>query len=341
MPYAWNDADNATQMRTLTWQKEYIADIISNWDAWPFRSGLQIRETKNKAGGKCRWLVNVNRPIVQGTAYIAPDYAHTVVKKYIPAEFEFVAAFNDVAVPEEELDFIKADPINGIDLLAAQRDDMVKAEIEFIKRSAWNATGILPGQMTGLDAAINDIVGCNVYATINRTLYPRWQANVDRTAFVLWAGTISTNIWPLYLRSNVNGQYPNVMVMSIPPMTVFHRLSDTMNFNTRVNPKPAPAGRYFGSPSAMTFMDMSVEWGGDNMPAGAAGVDIFGLRMDDIVLEHVTDSLVVASYGWEVNQNNHFLQTKTRIHCQYAVHDPEKHFRVINATIPTNPLTGH
>lgn len=339
MPYAWNDLDNATQMRTLSWQKEYLTDIITNWDDWPLNSNMNIREAKNKAGGKCRWLVNVNRPVVQGTAYVAPDYAHTVVKKFIGAELEFVEAFDEVAVPEGELDFIKADPVNGIDLLASHRDDMVRGQLEFICRSIWNGTGILPGQMTGLNAAINDVVGAAIYAGISRVTYPRWQANVDRTAFALWAGTISTNVWPLYLRSQVAGRRPDALVVSQPAGSVFHRLADANNFNTRVNPKPAPSGRYHGDPSAMTFMDMQLHWGGDNMPAGAAGVDIFGLRMDDIVLEYVTSALV-ETYPWKVTESNHVLHTKTRIHCQYAVHDPEKHFRVIGATVAVDPVTG-
>jgi hypothetical protein len=339
VPYAHNDADNQTQDRVLGWQKEWQADIVRNWDSWPLNSNLNIKQARNKVGGQLRWQVNVNAPVIQGTQYVAPDYTHDVLKRRTNAVLNFVQAFAQLAIPEEELDFYETDPVGYIDLRKDLTQSAVYQMMEYISDSIWNGTGILPGQFTGLDVGVNDAVGANIYAGINRTTYPRWQANVDRTAFVLWAGTVSTNIWPLYLRSKVNGKRPNVMVCSMSPLTAFHRLAEVNQYNVRVNPKPGPAGLYHGEPSAMTFMDMQLEWGGDNMPAGAAGVDIFGLRMDDISLEHATPTLI-KMYNWEMYQNNHFDISKIRINSQYAVHCPENHFRVINATVKADPTTA-
>ena len=339
MPYAHNDDDNQTQDRVLAWQKKWEADIISDWDSWPLNSNIRIQENANAVGGKCRWLVNVNAPVVQGTAYVAPDYTHSVVKLRTQAELEFVNKFVELSVPEEELDYYRADPIGYKNIKADLTMKAVRQVLQDLSDSIWNGTGVLPGAMTGLDVAVNDAVGANIYATINRTTYPRWEANVDRTAFVLWAGTVSTNIWPLYLRSKSEGKRPDYMVCSMSPLTAFHRLMENRQYNTKTSPNLGKQSQYHGEPTAMTFMDMVLEWGGDNMPAGQNGVDIFGLRMDDICIEYCTPTLVL-TYPWEVYQNNHFEISKVRTNVQYALHSPEKHFRVINATVADDPTVA-
>jgi hypothetical protein len=338
MPYQHNDADNQTQDRVLAWQKEWEADIVADWDSWPLNSGLTIREAKNKVGGQLRWLVNVNAPVIQGTAYVAPDYTHSVIQRRVPATLDFVEKFSEFSVPEGEKDYYSSDPAGYVDIQVDLQTAAMRQMYEDLSDSIWNGTGVLPGVMTGLDVGINDAVGANIYAGVNRTTYPRWEANVDRTAFALWAGTVSTNIWPLYLRSKVNGKRPDVMVCSMSPLTAFHRLMENRQYNTKISPSLGKQSQYHGEPTAMTFMDMHLEWGGDNMPAGTAGVDIFGLRMDDICLEHASSSLIV-TYPWTGYQNNHLDISKIRTNCQYAVHCPENHFRVIDATVPDDPTT--
>ena len=339
MPYAPNQQDNWTEDRVLSWQKQWEADIITDWDSWPLNSGINIQQASNNSGGKCRWHVNVNAPVVQGTTYVAPDYTHSVVKLRTHAELEFVSKFVELSVPEEEQDLMRADPIGYRDLKTDLTTKAVRQVMQDLSDSIWNGVGVLPGVMTGLDVAINDAVGANLYATISRTTYPRWEANVDRTAFVLWQGTVSTNIWPLYLRSKAEGKRPTHMVCSMQPLTTFHRLMENRQYNTRISPSLGKQSQYHGEPTAMTFMDMRVEWGGDSMPAGAAGVDIFGLRMDDICIEYITPVLV-QTYPWGVYQNNHFEISKVRTHVQYAVHSPEKHFRIINATTQDDPFNA-
>jgi len=338
VPYRHNDADNQTIDRVLAWQKEWQADIVRNWDMWPLNSNLKIQQTRNRVGGQLRWHVNIAAPVVQGTQYVAPDYTHDVFQRRTQATLDFVQAFAQLAIPEEEQDFYETDPLGYVDLKKDLTQAAVFQMFEYLSDGIWNGTGILPGQLTGLDVGINDAVGANIYAGINRTTYPRWEANVDRSAFVLWGGTVSSIIWPLYLRSRVNGKRPDVMVCSMSPLTAFHRLAESQQFNFRVNPKPASAGLYHGEPTAMTFMDMTLHWGGDNMPAGAAGVDIFGLRMDDISIEYATPALI-KMYDWETYQNNHFDISKVRTNAQYAVHCPEGHFRCINATVADDPIT--
>lgn len=341
MPYAHNDDDNQTQDRVLAWQKQWEADIISDWDSWPLNSGLRIQENRNAVGGKCRWLVNVNAPVIQGTAYVAPDYTHSVIKRRTQAELEFVEKFAEFSVPEGELDYYRSDPTGYKNIKADLMESAIRQMLQDISDSIWNGTGILPGAMTGLDVGVNDAVGANIYATINRTTYPRWEANVDRTAFVLWAGTVSTNIWPLYLRSKSEGQRPTHMVCSMSPLTAFHRLMEANQYNVRIRPNTTwgNQGNYHGEPTQMHFMDMQLEWGGDNMPAGEDGVDIFGLRMDNISLDYASDRLIV-TYPWETYQNNHLEISKIRANCQYAVHSPEKHFRVYGATVADDPTTA-
>ncbi len=46
------------------------------------------------------------------------------------------------------------------------------------------------------------------------------------------------------------------------------------------------------------------------------------------------------SGDWELYQNNHFDISKMRINAQYAVHCPENHFRVINATVADDPTSA-
>lgn len=339
MTYSHNSLDNQTQDRVLAWQKQWEADIISDWDSWPLNSGLRIQENRNAVGGKCRWLVNVNAPVVQGTAYIAADYTHSVIKRRTQAELEFVEKFAEFSVPEAEQDYYRSDAAGYKDLKADLTMSATRQMLQDISDSIWNGTGVLPGAMTGLDVGVNDAVGANIYATINRTTYPRWEANVDRTAFVLWAGTVSTNIFPLYLRSKAEGRLPDVMVCSMSPLTAFQRLMESRQYNINISPSLGKQEQYHGDPGMMRFMNMKLQWGGDNMPAGAAGVDIFGLRMDDICLEHASDRLIV-TYPWELYQNNHLEISKIRANCQYAVHSPEKHFRVYGATVPDDPTVA-
>ena len=337
--YAHNQLDNQTQDRVLAWQKQWEADIISDWDSWPLNSNIRIQENANAVGGRCRWLVNVNAPVIQGTSYVAPDYTHSVIKLRTQAELDFVEKYAEFSVPEAENDYYRSDPVGYKNLQADLTTKAVRQMLQDISDSIWNGTGILPGAMTGLDVAVNDAVGANIYATVNRTTYPRWEANVDRTAFVLWAGTVSTNIWPLYLRSKAEGKRPDYMVCSMSPLTAFHRLMENRQYNTKISPKLGKQSQYHGEPTAMTFMDMILEWGGDNMPAGEDGVDIFGLRMDDICIEHASQRLI-ETYPWEVYQSNNLLISKIRSNIQYALHSPEKHFRVINATVPDDPTVA-
>jgi len=337
--YAHNQLDNQTQDRVLGWQKKWEADIISDWDSWPLNSNINIQENRNAVGGQLRWLVNVNAPVIQGTAYVAPDYTHSVIRLRTQATLDFVEKMAEFSVPLAEQDYARSDPSGYKNYQADLTTKAVRQMLQNISDSIWNGTGILPGVMTGLDVAINDAVGANIYAGVNRTTYPRWEANIDRTAFVLWAGTVSTNIWPLYLRSKAEGKRPNYMVCSMAPLIAFHRLMENRQYNTKISPTLGKQSQYHGEPTAMTFMDMTLEWGGDHMPAGQDGVDIFGLRMDDICLEHASDRLIV-TYPWEKYQNNLLDISVIRANLQYAVHSPEKHFRVINATVADDPTTA-
>ena len=336
MTYSHNSLDNQTQDRVLAWQKQWEADIITDFDTWPLNSGVRIQENANAVGGKCRWLVNVNAPVVQGTAYVAPDFTHDVIKLRDQAELEFVEKFVPLAVPEAELDFYRSDPIGYKNLKADLQISAVRQMLQDFSDSIWNGTGILPGVMTGLDVAVNDAVGANIYATMNRTTYPRWEANVDRTAFVLWAGTVSSNIFPLYLRSKSEGKLPDYMVCSMSPLSAFQRLMENRQYNLNISPTLGKQSQYHANPGNMTFMDMMLQWGGDAMPAGAAGVDIFGLRMDDICLEHASARLI-ETYKWKPAESNLTEISRIRSNVQYALHSPEKHWRVINATVPDDP----
>ena len=305
-------------------------------DSWPLNSPMKIQENRNAVGGRCRWLVNVNAPVIQGTAYVAPDYTHSVVRMRTQAELDFVEKFSEFSVPLAEQDYARSDPVGYKNYKADLVTKAVRQMLQDISDSIWNGTGILPGVMTGLDVAVNDAVGANIYATVNRTTWPRWEANVDRTAFVLWAGTISTNIFPLYLRSKAEGRLPDYMVCSMSPLTAFQRLMESRQYNVNISPSLGAQEQYHARPMDMKFMDMKLQFGGDHMPAGAAGVDIFGLRMDDICLEHASDRLVV-TYPWEKYQNNLLDINVIRANCQYALHSPEKHFRIIDATVPDDP----
>lgn len=339
MAYKHNDADNQTQDRVLAWEWEYLADIFRDWDAWPLHSGLKIKEAKNKVGGQIRWPVNVNAPLIRGTEYIAPDYAHSVIKRRTYAYLDFKQKFAEMTVPEAELEFYSCDPASIMDIKADLLRSAYNNMLEDISDSIWNGTGILPGVLTGLDVGINDAVGANIYAGMNRTTYPRWQSNTYRVAWVLWAGTVSSIIWPLYLRSKVDGKRPTHMICSMSPLTAFQRLMENRQYNTKISPTLGKQSQYHAEPDLMTFMNMTLDWGGDNMPSGADGVDIFGLYMPGIHLEYASRSLVV-TYPWELYQNNHAEISKIRSNLQYAVRNPENHFRLFGTVVAEDPTTA-
>ncbi len=339
MSYKHNDQDNQTQDRVLAWEWEYLADIISDWDAWPLHSGLNITPTsmKNKVGGQIRWPVKVVVPKIIGTEYVAADYMHGLIKSRTHAYLDFKSNFSpDLTIPEDELDFYSCDPASHIDRREELTSDAVSAMMENLSNQIWNGAGIMPGALTGLDVGVNDAVGANMYAGVNRTTHPRWQSNTYRVAWILWAGTVSSIIWPLYLRSKVGGKKPTHMICSMSPLTAFHRLMENRQYNTSISPTLGKQSQYHGEPYAMTFMNMILDWGGDHMPNGADGVDIFGLYMPGIHLEYASRSLVV-TYPWNVHPDNHMEVSKIRSNCQYAVRNPENHFRLFETTVPEDP----
>ena len=155
MAYKHGDQDNQTQDRVLAWEWEYLADIISDWDAWPLHSGLNITPTsmKNKVGGQIRWPVEVVKPKILGTEYVAPDYAHGLIKSRTHAYLDFKSKFSpDLTIPEDELDFYSCDPQSKTSRREELTASAVSSMMEDISNSIWNGTGIMPGALTGLDS---------------------------------------------------------------------------------------------------------------------------------------------------------------------------------------------
>jgi hypothetical protein len=334
MPYAPFSNDNWTEEAVLKWEKKR-QDIISNWDLFLMQKGdgFEIKRYKNAEGGQIRWHVDVNAPTVIPGGYPKADYAYPVFRHATHATLNFVPFSEPCFIPAEELDLLGANSDAEIDLKVHHYQRAERTMVETINQQIWNGTGIVPGQLTGLDSGIDNAAGTNIYAGINRTTYPRWQANVDATGFALWYGTVATNIFPLWVRSQVAGIKPDLMACAMTPLSAFVHMAANRQVSHEVPAQPVALGLY--TPK-MYILGMRVVWGGDNMPAGENGNDIFGIRSDGIAIQYVGRSWIMTE-PWRPYQGNDGQYMNIRSHCQFQVYNPENHFRIRDMTVPDDP----
>lgn len=328
--------DNWTFEYTRKFEQALEQNIVTNPDLFLNQVGIDIKRERAKSG-VLTWKLFIGAPNIIPSGYPMPDFDYTPFKQAISANLNSVEYTTPIQIPYSELINMEFEDGGVARLKANALKLSVTEHMSYLLSQIWNAT--VPAEMTGLDDAINDAAGCNIYATVNRTTWPRWQSNTDRTGFVLWTGTIARNIVPLYLHSKgVDGMFPTHLVCSMLPYTAICQIAGMMQVVQL--PAPIDTSRLAMFPINIGVVKMILCWGGDNMPAGEHGVDIFGLRMSDIHFRYFPSSLLM-TFPWKDADSgptgNNEIHTKLFSMTQFQVGSPENHFRIFDAIIPDDP----
>jgi len=328
--------DNWTLDYTRKFEQALEQNIITDPDLFLNQVGIDIVR-KRAISGVLSWKLFVGEPNIFPSGYPMPDFDYTPFKHATQATLNSVEYTTPWQIPYSEC-VNYAYEEGGVARLKANSIDLAKtAHMSYLMSQFWNAT--VPGEMTGMDDAINDAAGCNIYANVSRTTWPRWQSNTDRTGFILWTGTIARNLVPLFLRSKgVDGKFPSHLVVSMLPYTAFCQIAGQMQVVQL--PDALPTNRLHMFPIKIAALTMMLCWGGNNMPAGDDGVDIFGLRMSDIRFRYFTDSLL-KSFPWKDAYSgptgNNEIHTQLFSMTQLQVGSSENHFRVFGCQVPDDP----
>lgn len=328
--------DNWTLDYTRKFEKALEQNIVTNPDLFLNQMGIDIKSEKARSG-VLTWKLFVGKANVIPSGYPMADFDYTPFKQATVASLNSVENTTPFSIPYSELvNYAYED--GGPGMLKANAMKLAITEhMSYLMSQFWNPT--IPAEMTGMDDAINDAVGCPIYAGQSAVTWPRWASNTDRTGFVLWTGTIARNIVPLYLRSKgVDGKFPTHLVCSMVPYTIFCQIAGQMQVVQL--PDSGSVDRLQMFPIQIAAAKMILCWGGDNMPDGEDGEDIFGLRMSDIHFRYFTDSLLM-KFPWKDADSgttgNNEIHSKLFSMTQLQVGSRENHFRVFDCEIPDNP----
>lgn len=339
MPYAYQSGDNAAQELLIRWEDKWARDIVTDYDLFCFKvlgmgAGLQRFTSEPGHGRKLAWKLRIGKPTSYASAYPMPPTPAQPYQRRVQAELYFAPRSVHPGIPLEELDMLNSDSEYNGNLKSEEYADAEQALKEWLDYGFWNGTGNhLLGQLTGMDAAINDVLGTPVYAAQSAATFARWQANVHRGAWWIWLGNIATIILPLYVRSKGIHGKPDLMAVGMSSYSVMHWMMMDRQFSYKTNPKAADTG--LGSQNIMLW-NMVIEEGGDNMPGGPDTTQIFGINTKDIALRYLGRNLLI-THDWKENYEENLLEALVRSHAQWQLGSREEHFRLFDGRIPDDP----